>query len=356
MSEGPPSQRIDGAQAVRIGEELNRPRLETYLRTHLNLDVLSVQQFPSGFSNLTYKLKTNGLELVLRRPPFGAAIKSAHDMAREYRVLSGLSGLYPTPKPLLFCEDESIIGAPFYVMERVRGVILRGAKPTEAPQPHLMASVASSLVKSLAELHAVDVEAANLSSLGKPEGYVARQVHGWTKRYRAAQTDAVTSVDAVAKWLAENMPAESGHCLIHNDFKYDNVVLNPERLSDITAVLDWEMCTVGDPLLDLGTSLGYWVQADDPEVMQRLALSPTMWPGNPTRAQVLELYQEATGCQVAKPVFYYVYGLFKVAVIVQQIYARYKAGLTRDERFAKLDQAVKACGEMAARALDKGSV
>ena len=349
----------DQPKAVRQGEALELTTLEPYLREHLNLTgELRVKQFPSGFSNLTYLLELGGASLVLRRPPFGANIKSAHDMGREYRVLSHLHPVYSkAPKPLLYCEDVEVIGAPFYVMERVEGVILRGTMPEErAPEPDLMRGVAASLVNALAELHAVDLDAAGLRDFGRPEGYVARQVHGWAERYKAAQTDHVPTLEAAAGWLAGNMPPESGAALIHNDFKYDNVVLAPHDPTRITAVLDWEMATVGDPLMDLGTSLGYWTQTDDPPAMQRLGLSPTALPGNPTRAEVVEQYEQASGREVLEPVFYYVYGLFKVAVIVQQIYARYKKGLTKDERFAGLIHAVRACGEMAERAVDRGSV
>ena len=349
----------DQAGAIRAGEALEPTRLEPYLREHLSLTgELKVRQFPSGFSNLTYLLELGGTPLVLRRPPFGANIKSAHDMGREYRVLSHLHPVYDkAPKPLLYCEDASIIGAPFYVMERVEGVILRGTMPEEeAPAPDLMASVATSLVNALAELHAVDLGAAGLRDFGRPEGYVARQVRGWTERYKAAQTDEIPTIDAAAGWLEQNMPNESGASLIHNDFKYDNVVLSPHDLTRITAVLDWEMATVGDPLMDLGTSLGYWTQIDDSPALRRLGLSPTALPGNPTRAEVLETYRRASGRDVPNPVFYYVYGLFKIAVIVQQIYTRYKKGLTRDERFGSLIHAVRAYGEMAERAIDRGSV
>ena len=349
----------DQPTKVRQGEELDAKKLEPYLQEHLGLTgELSVAQFPSGFSNLTYLLTMGDKDFVLRRPPFGANIKSAHDMGREYKVLSHLNPVYPkAPKPLLYCEDEEVLGAEFYVMERVEGVILRGKMPPEqAPEPELMGQIAESLVNSLVELHAVDLTEAGLDDFGRPEGYVERQVKGWTHRYEKAQTDDVPTLDAAARWLAETMPPESGSSVIHNDYKYDNVVLNPNDQTRIVAVLDWEMCTVGDPLMDLGTSLGYWVEAGDPPAMRELGLSPTGLPGNPTRAQIVRLYEQASGREVAHPIFYYVYGLFKVAVIVQQIYARYKQGHTQDKRFAGLIQVVKACGQMAEEAVAKGSL
>jgi len=279
-------------------------------------------------------------------------------MSREFRVLSKLQPVYAkAPKPLLYCDDEAVLGAPFYVMERIEGVILRGRMPKEQhPEPELMERIAHSLIDALVELHSIDLEKAKLTDFGKPEGYVERQLKGWTKRYYAAQTDEIPSIDAAAQWLAEQKPNPSSVSLIHNDFKYDNVVLSSDDISKIIAVLDWEMCTIGDPLLDLGTSLGYWVEAGDPPAMQQLGLSPTALAGNPTRAELVQLYEAKTGKQVDNPVFYYVFGLFKVAVIVQQIYARYKQGLTKDERFAGLIHAVRACGDMAERAISENKL
>ncbi len=351
---------IDEPAAVRKGEELDAERLAAYLcaRVPGAEGPLVVEQFPSGFSNLTYLLRLGDRALVLRRPPFGAKIRSAHDMGREYTILSRLAPVYPkAPKPLLYCEDEAVIGAPFYVMERVEGVILRAKMPEAmTPPPDRMAAIAGAFVETLAELHAVDYAAAGLGELGRPEGYVRRQVEGWARRYRKARTDDVPAVERAAAWLAANLPPESGASLIHNDFKYDNLVLAPDDWTRVLAVLDWEMATVGDPLMDLGTTLGYWVDPDDPPAMQALRLSPTTLPGNPRRAEVAERYAAASGRDLGDVVFYYVYGLFKIAVIVQQIYARYRAGHTTDPRFAGLLHAVRACGDVAARAIEKGRI
>jgi len=296
--------------------------------------------------------------MVLRRPPFGANIKGGHDMGREYTVLSKLNPVYnKAPKPLLFCDDHSILGADFYVMERVHGVILRANMPKEMlPKPELMASIADSLISAFAELHSIDIHAIGLSDFGKNEGYVQRQIEGWTRRYKKAQTDEIASIDEIANWLAQNMPAQSATTLVHNDYRYDNVILDSTDWSKLKAVLDWEMSTLGDPLMDLGSSLGYWIQANDPDVMQKLALSPTVLEGNPTRAEVVALYESRSGREVKKPVFYFTYGLFKLAVILQQIYARYKLGHTKDERFAGLIHVVKALGYMAETAIEKDSL
>ncbi len=348
---------LDQPAPVRPGEELDTQKLAAYLRSRLPMltGELEIQQFPKGFSNLTYLLRFGDHEWVLRRPPFGANIKSAHDMSREYRILSHLIHVYPkVPKPLLYCDDPDIIGAPFYVMERVRGVILRPSLPADqAPSPELMARIADSFIATFAELHAVDYHAAGLHDLGRPQGYVRRQIEGWTERYHRAKTDDIPDMERTAQWLAENLRDESGASLIHNDFKYDNLVLHPEDWSRVVAVLDWEMATIGDPLMDLGTSLAYWLDPDDPPELQRLQLSPTVLPGNPTRAELVQRYAEKSGRDVRDVVFYYAYGLFKLAVIIQQIYYRYKQGFTQDARFAHLIHGVRGCAAMAAAAIHK---
>jgi aminoglycoside phosphotransferase (APT) family kinase protein len=352
------SEWTDQPTRVRAGEELDTARLAAFLGKHLG-DLegpLEVEQFPRGFSNLTYLLRAGSRQLVLRRPPAGAAVKSGHDMGREHRILSRLGRVYDkAPTPLLYCDDREVLGAPFYVMERVEGVILRPRMPAAMrPPPERMAAIADAFVDTLAELHAVDYEAAGLADLGRPEGYVRRQVEGWAGRYEAARTDDVPEMTRLAAWLDAQAPPESGAALIHNDFKYDNLVLDPDDGTRVIAVLDWEMATLGDPLMDLGTSLGYWVDPQDPPELQALALSPTTLPGNPTRVELVERYAAASGRQVGDPVFYYVFGLFKIAVIVQQIYARYRRGDTRDPRFARLIEGVRACSRVALAAATEG--
>jgi aminoglycoside phosphotransferase (APT) family kinase protein len=348
---------IDGSRAVREGEELPNERLLAYLGAHLpELEAtLSVEQFPAGFSNLTYLLRAGNRELVLRRPPIGAKIKTAHDMSREYRILSHLHPVYQkVPRPLLFCEDEEILGAPFYVMERVTGIILRAQPPRGIElSPELMRGLSEAFVENLAEIHEVDYEAAGLGDLGSPQGYVKRQVEGWTKRYYNARTDDVASIEQLAGWLMQHLPADSERSsLIHNDYKYDNLVLSPEDLTRVVAVLDWEMATIGDPLMDFGTSLGYWVETTDPEEWQRYGFGLTSLPGSYTRSELLDRYAKCTSRRLDDPVFYFAYGLLKIAVIVQQIYFRYQKGLTRDPRFAQLGELVKACGSLARRAIE----
>ncbi len=350
-------QHIDQPREVRKGEELNTEALRQYLKAQFP-DVqaeLSVSQFPSGFSNLTYQLTWGAYDWVLRRPPFGANVKSGHDMSREHTILTALKDSpVQAPKPILFCEDETVLGAPFYIMERVKGVILRGyMTPEQLPDAHTMSGIAQSWVHTFATLHQTDLQNTQLHTLGKPEGYVTRQVEGWIKRYEKAKTDEIAEMDKVAQWLSANKPSEVDACLIHNDYKYDNVVLNPENLTEITAVLDWEMATLGDPLMDLGTSLGYWLEATDPEPLKLLQLSPTTSAGNPTREEVVALYEKASGKTIDNAVFYYAFGAYKIAVIVQQIYYRYKKGYTQDPRFKALIHGVKGCSTMAWQAIQK---
>lgn len=350
---------IDKSRAPRAGEELDTQKLEQYIESTLPgfTGPLIIEQFPSGFSNLTYLLRMGDRDLVLRRPPFGSKVKSAHDMGREYRVLTALNPVYPqAPKPLLHCEDEDVIGAPFYVMERISGVILRGKKPQEwAMGPSGVRACCDALVRNLVQLHSLNWRAAGLDELKKEGSYVERQVTGWIKRYYASQTDDIPTIEQAAKWLEANFPQDVDAVLVHNDYKFDNVVLDPTDLTKIIGVLDWEMCTVGDPLMDLGTSLGYWMEADDPS-MGVVQCFLTLEPGAMTRLEFAERYAELTGRDISNIQFYYVFALLKLAVIVQQIYYRYKQGLTKDERFAPLIFMVGALGMKATEVMETGKI
>lgn len=350
----------DSPTAIRPGEELDKSSLETYLNDTVPDfgQITDIAQFPGGYSNLTYFLKTTDRGYVLRRPPFGAKdIKGGHDMGREFRVLSMLkaAGYHTIPEPVVFCEDESVMGCPFYVMERVPGVILRAHTAPKMTIPaETMRQLSLSLVDNLVKLHALDIQQTGLIQLGKPEGYIRRQVEGWHRRYLAAQTDDVPAMNQLAQWLMNEMPAENPATLIHNDYKYDNVVLNPDHLPDIRAVLDWEMCTVGDPLMDVGTSLSYWAEAtDDPF---RKSFNLTHLPGNLTRREFADRYAEQSGRDVSNILYYYVFGLFKNSVVIQQIYSRYKKGLTKDERFAGLLTGVRALSAQGVRAVEMNSI
>ena len=345
----------DGAREVRAGEQLDEAALRAYLATALGsaVSTLQIEQFPGGYSNLTYLLKlTHGegatREIVLRRPPFGSKVKRAHDMGREHRILSALSPVLSwAPSPVAFCTDHEVLGADFYLMDRLRGVILRRSIPKQLNIDETAARrLSETLLDVLVELHDVDPAAVGLADLGKPNGYVERQVRGWGKRYDDAKTDEVPEIPAVAAWLADHLPTPQDATILHNDYKFDNVIYDA-ALTQTIGVLDWEMATIGDPLMDLGTVLCYWIEAGDPQGLQNLAFGPTMLPGMFTRQQLAERYAAATGRHLDEIVFYYVFGLFKTAVVCQQIYLRFTQGLTKDPRFGALNVAVKMLAEKA---------
>lgn len=345
---------------IRAGEELNADNLKDFLRANLNVvsDEIEISQFPAGSSNLTYCVKIGATEYVLRRPPFGNTVKSAHDMSREFNVLSKLSTVYrPAPKPLVYCADEAVIGSEFYLMERRHGLIVRGASPKILENSvELQKAVCESFVENLAELHALDYTEIGLGQLGKPEGYAQRQVAGWTNRYFNAKTDELPEIERTIEWLNVNIPKESGASLVHNDYKFDNVMLDPENLTRITAVLDWEMVTVGDPLMDLGTTLGYWMSKNAGSKMLSMPFNPRVLMENITRENLVKIYGEKSGRDISNIHFYYVFGTFKIAVIAQQIYARYVKGFTRDQRFAAFNNFIDALGLIAADSIARGKI
>lgn len=340
---------------IRSGEQLNWQALEAYLRAELPAKLagetlapdaeLSVEQFPGGHSNLTYCVKFGAREFVMRRPPFGPVAPTAHDMPREFRLLAAIHPVFPlAPQPYLLCEDLAVIGAPFYLMERRRGLIVRHQIPAEIGDDlSLRREVSASLVDTLAALHAVDIETHGLTKLGKPVGFVKRQVEGWAGRWERSKTSELPEMTALTNWLSAHLPPETTrHTLVHNDFKLDNVMLDPADPRRVIAVLDWEMCTVGDPLVDLGLLLCYWPQLGDPPILQG-SLSPvTMAPGWFTRADIIARYAEKSGLDVSGIDYYYILALFKLAVVLQQIYYRYHVGQTQDARFKDFDQRVRA--------------
>ena len=352
-------QLLDTPGAIRPGEELATEPLEAYLLAHVPgaRGPMAVEQFPGGASNLTYLVRLGDMELVLRRPPFGNRVKSAHDMGREYRVLSKLHSVYaPAPRPVVYCEDESVLGAPFYCMERRRGVVLRRKLPEGLDlDPATVARLNRAFIDNLVMFHKIDYVAAGLGDLGKPLGYVGRQVEGWNKRYVACRTQDVKSMEFLMGWFPAHMPPQNASSLVHNDYKFDNIMLDPEDLTKIVAVLDWEMCTLGDPMMDFGTVLAYWVEAGDPPALQTHAFGPTQLPGSMTRRELVDYYGQTSGFDVSNVLFYYAFGLFKVAVIIQQIYYRYVQGFTKDERFARFDKQVAALSDEACRAIQEGT-
>src|SRR5271163_4351187 len=337
---------FDQPTNVRPGEELDTARLEAFLYRHFagQSGTLEIRQYPSGHSNLTYALRLGGRELVLRRPPFGSKVKSAHDMSREFRVLAKLHAVYaPAPEVLVYCDDEAVLGAPFYVMQPIHGVILRKYLPPDLGfTPGRIRQLNESFIDNLIRLHRVDYAAAGLSDLGKPEGYLARQVKGWTERYHGSKTHDYAEVEKISGWMQQHMPATHSVSLVHNDYKFDNVVLDSRDLAKIAGVLDWEMCTIGDSLTDLGTTVGYWVDPSDPDELKKHLADVTTHPGSLTRSEVVHHYAKKTGCDASQMVFYLVFARFKLAVIIQQIFYRYHQGLTKDVRFAAMPERIHA--------------
>src|SRR5271163_1750088 len=317
------SELLDQPAKIRTGEELDTAKLEPYLRQHLpgESGELQIRQYPSGHSNLTYALRLGERELVLRRPPFGSKVKSAHDMSREFRALAKLHAVYtPAPEVLFYCDDDSILGAPFYVMQPIHGVILRKNLPPELNlSPETARQLSESLIDNLIRLHQVNYGATGLSDLGKPEGYLTRQVRGWTERYHNSKTHDYPEVEKISDWMQKHLPATHSVALIHNDYKFDNVVLDASNITKIVGVLDWEMCTIGDSLTDLGTTLAYWADATDPDELKENLSDVTTHPGSLTRAQAVQHYAKNTHSDVSEIVFYLAFARFKLAVIIQQI-------------------------------------
>jgi aminoglycoside phosphotransferase (APT) family kinase protein len=332
---------------VRKGEDFDAGAVERYLREHIE-DLpegeLEVGQFPSGASNLTYLLKIDGWEGVLRRPPLGPVPPKAHDMGRESGILSRLGAVYPlAPKPYFFCEDEAVIGTPFYVMERRRGIVIDEALPDGIePDEELCHGISRTVVDTLVRLHAVDVEKAGLGDLGRPEGFLKRQTEAWISRYDKAKTEEIEEAKPLTDWLARDVPESPPPTVIHNDYKLNNLVLDPEDLTEVRAVLDWEMATVGDPLFDLAVSLSYWLEPDDPDELKAVMPTVTVTPGFMSRKEFIDRYESQSGRDLSDMHWYVVFGYFKLAAILQQIFARWKKGQTEDERFADFGDRVRA--------------
>jgi aminoglycoside phosphotransferase (APT) family kinase protein len=330
---------------IRAGEEIDVRALGNYLRGKVEglEHGLSVEQFPGGHSNLTYLVHAGDREYVLRRPPLGPVAPKAHDMAREFHVLEAVNPVFPpAPRVYLLCEDPAVIGSTFYLMERRHGVVLRRDIPAEFISDGAFPRKASEgFIDCLAQLHSIDTERPPLAGLGRPDGFLERQVRGWTERWGRARTEELPGMDRLMEWLATRVPASQRPALVHNDFKLDNLMLDTRNPGRVEAVLDWEMATVGDPLVDLGCTLCYWTQAGDPEMRGGALSGITAEPGWYTRAELVSRYAEKSGRDVSSLGYYEVFGLFKLGVILQQIYFRYHRGQTRDERFRDFNLRVR---------------
>lgn len=338
---------------MRAGETIAAGPLADFLRGKFDGVERGVElaQFPNGHSNLTYLMRIDGREYVLRRPPLGPVAPKAHDMVREYHVLRAVHPHFPqAPQVLAVCEDPSVLGAPFFVMERRRGVVLREEIPAafRAVEAHPR-MIGEAFLDTLVRLHAVDVSTPEIRQLGKPEGYVERQVRGWADRWERAKTEEVSELDEVVRWLAAHIPPPVAPSLVHNDYKLDNIMLAADSPGRVEAVLDWEMTTLGDPLSDLGLALCYWCWAAADEVRTAGIPALTLRPGWLRRDDLVERYARQTGRDVTHIGYYEVLGVFKLAVIVQQIYARFHRGQTSDERFREFGVRAAALGRLAAR-------
>ncbi|WP_051287151.1 phosphotransferase family protein [Algoriphagus mannitolivorans] len=334
-------------------------KLKDYFRSKYTWDPQKIQISPlsGGFSNLTYLLNTPAGKYALRRPPVGNTVSKAHDMGREFKVLESLknAGYTKIPNPVFFEENEEILGAPFFLMEFVEGTVLRNKVPSGVIfNEETARKLSENSILTLLQLHQLDLEKTGLIQLGKPQGYVLRQVEGWIERYFKAKTDEIPEMEKAALWIKENIPQRENTGFIHNDFKYDNLVLNTSQLDQIKAVLDWEMATVGDPLMDLGTTLAYWAEENDSDILKQFNL--THLPGNMTREEVIDFYGQHSELDLKDILFYYVFGLFKVAVIAQQIYKRFVQGYTQDQRFGALIYVVKAASQKAEKSIKTGKI
>jgi aminoglycoside phosphotransferase (APT) family kinase protein len=352
---------LDQPRAVRDEDALDMQRVDAFLKQHVAglAGTPTVAQFPGGASNLTYLISYGNRELVLRRPPAGAKAKSAHDMLREAQVMAALKPHYPyVPAILASCDDSAVIGHDFYVMERLSGSILRRELPAELGlDADGVRQLCLCFIDRLIELHQVDASLPVLQHIGKGDGYIARQVAGWSDRWQKAATEDTDACADVVEWLAAKQPAhDNASCVIHNDYRFDNVVLDPEHPLHIIGVLDWEMATIGDPLMDLGGSLAYWVQADDDATFQSFRRQPTHVPGMLTRREVIDYYGQRSGLQLDNFDFYEVFGLFRLMVIIQQIYRRYALGQTSNPQFAGFGQAARYMGGRCRRIIGRSTL
>ncbi len=345
---------------IRADEQLDQTRLEPYLRAHLPKaeGELRVRQFGGGHANLTYLLRFATVSYVLRRPPLGPVAPSSHDMAREHRVLAGLSKVYKlAPKSYMLCEDPAVIGAPFHVMERRHGFVIRGELPPAClGDSDLCRRVGWMIVDALAALHGADPTAAGLGDLGHPEGFAERQLKGWAGRWDVAKHADLPRMQEVVDWLSRNLPAPQSVALLHNDYKLDNMLVSRVDPATAVAVLDWDMCTRGDPLMDLGYLLNFWGEAGDDPAWLEAAAMPTWQDGFANRAEVIERYARTTGLDLDHIHWYHAFGIFKIAVVLQQIYIRYLRGQTQDQRFAVFGRRIATLIEKAAEIIARGTV
>lgn len=328
---------VDVAGQVREGEELDIQAVTNWL-IQQGVELIGeaeVTQYSGGASNWTYRLKYQNADLILRRPPKGTKAKSAHDMAREFKVQQALIELYPVvPEMIALCQDQTVLGTDFYVMKRIEGIIPRAKLPPELGfGANENNQLCTNFIDKLIELHQIEYATTDLVNLAKGDGYCRRQVEGWIQRFNKVTTLNIPSFKFVQKWLLANIPNDSSTCLIHNDWRFDNIILNPQNPSEIIGVLDWEMATIGDPLMDLGSALAYWVEETDNMIFKSTRRQPTHLKGMLSRKEVVQYYLNKTGLKTENWTFYEVFGVFRLAVIAQQIYYRYYHKQTNNPAF-----------------------
>lgn len=346
---------------VRQGDEFDVAAVDAALKA-AGIERLSgtpaVTQFPSGASNLTYALDYPDRSLVLRRPPTGTKPKSGHDMNREYTVMTALKGHLPVPETLFYTDDESIIGAEFYVMDKTEGHILHTQIPKEWNWSEAETrKLCENFFQTFVDMHKIDYKAIGLGDYGKPEGYAERQVMGWEKRFARVVTDNIDPYEDLRKWIIDNRPkGETGAAIVHGDYRIDNCILNANDPTQIDAILDWEISALGDPMMDLGNTLAYWIEASDPPAMHMMIRQPSAAPGMMSRQEIADLYARETGADVSDIQYYYVFGIWRLAVIIQQIYYRYHVGQTDNARFAGYNKMTEGLAQLAQAKIDSGKL
>ena len=347
----------DEAGDIRKGEELPTENLESYIKANIEgiKGPMEIRQFPGGHSNLTYLIKFNEREMVMRRPPFGTKVKSAHNMGREYKVLSALSPVFPyAPRPLLHTEDNSIIGCPFFLMERLNGIVIRGEIPENVDLSGDRAKkLCLNMIKTQYELHSIDYKKIGLKDFGKPQGYMKRQIEGWNRRYEGSKTPDAPDCDQMMNWLADHVPMDSDRPgIVHGDYKFDNILLDIKNPINLAGILDWEMATIGDPIADFAYTVMSWPPRDSQEADATTTM-PLMLKNAVCREELVDLYESLSGRRIDKLSFYIGFNLFRLGVIIQQIYYRYYHGITKDERFGAFKFMVKNLMESAAIVIEK---
>ena len=333
---------------IRQDEQIDLHKLKNYLNELLKIDIdkINILQFSGGHANLTYLISFNNKEFVLRRPPLGPVAPSSHDMAREHMVQHSLNKLFPlAPKSIHLCEDDKIIGSKFHLIERKKGIVIRKEMRSELDGSRNKIRLLSfKMIDILAELHKLDPSQVGLGDFGRPDGFVLRQLNGWDDRWKKASEEKIKAnrFNKLVTYLRSNIPKPQGATILHNDFKLDNIMWDVDNPLLPVAVFDWDMCTRGDPLMDIGHLLNYWIDEDDDYEANLITSMPVKNILYPKKNEIIDHYALKTGFSIKDVDWYYAFGAFKLAVIIQQIYVRFLKGQTQDERFANFGNRIEA--------------